>query len=337
MTMNRIKFIRDFAALGDLLQDYVSGSKDLPTLDQAIARSLEANPWFTGYHIKERLLSIAQYYLSDSRLEAWLVDYRDIWRGCYHDITVVMAGNIPLVGYHDYLSVLASGRRVSVKCSSKDAFLLPALHQLLCSFAPEWLLQARFVSEVSMDTDGLITTGSDATAVWFKEHYPQLPKIVRGHRNSIAVLTEDITREQILGLHRDMFGFFGLGCRSVVRLFVPEGFDLKRVTAFDQWPKEAEHQGFQNAYRRQKALLSLQQVPFIDGGFFLLQAEKGLSPPIATFFYTIYTDMNEVVDYIEAHQSKLQIVVGSAGEIKNGINFGCSQNPELRTFSIWQS
>ena len=334
MTMNHVKFIRDFAALGDLLQDHVSDTKNIPALDQAITCSLEANPWFTGYHIKERLSSIAQYYLSASRLEAWLADYQDVWHDGHHDITVVMAGNIPLVGYHDYLSVLASGRRVSVKCSSKDAFLLPALHQLLCSFAPKWLSQVRFVEEIPDDSDGLIATGSDATAAWFKEHYPQLPKIIRGHRNSVAVLTEDITREQIACLHRDMFDFFGLGCRSVVHLFIPKGFDLKRITAFDQWPKEAEHQGFQNAYRHQKALLSLQQIPFVDGGFFLLQAEEGLSPPVATFFYTIYTRINEIIDYLESNKSLLQIVVGTTRMIKNCINFGCSQNPSLYDTSI---
>ncbi|MCL1973748.1 MAG: hypothetical protein FWG54_02895, partial [Bacteroidetes bacterium] len=208
------------------------------------------------------------------------------------------------------------------------------LHQLLCSFAPEWFSQVRFVKEVPDDSEGLIATGSDAAAAWFKEHYPQLPKIVRGHRNSVAVLTADITRKQIAGLHRDMFDFFGLGCRSVVHLFVPKGFDLKRVITFDQWPQEAEHRGFQNAYRRQKALLTLQKASFTDGGFFLLQEQEGLSPPVATFFYTIYTHINEVIDYIESHKSRLQIVVGATGMIKNCINFGCSQNPPLNDISI---
>lgn len=331
--MNQRCFIRDFDELGHLLQGYLSGAKQIPDLEQAINQSMVANPWYTDYHIKERLSSITQNYLSASKLQDWLAIYPDVWYDYQKDITVVMAGNIPLVGYHDYLAVLASGRTVSVKLSSKDAFLLPALHKLLCSLAPEWKGRLRYVDTVPEDTDGLIATGTDSTAAWFREHYPRLPKIVRGHRASIAVLGEHITQEQIAGLHRDMFGFFGLGCRSVVRLFVPRDFDLRRLTNFAPWPKEAQHPGFHNAYCRQKALLTLQGFAFIDGGFFILQEKDDLYPPVASLYYSVYTHINEVVDYIQAHDSRLQLVVGGDGIIKNCINFGLSQHPTCREYA----
>ncbi|MCL2738630.1 MAG: acyl-CoA reductase [Bacteroidales bacterium] len=327
--MEQIEFIRDFAGLGNRLQAYLSGALDVPDLDQAIAHSLGANPWYTSYCIKERLSSIVQGYLLAPKLQSWLTNYPDVWYAYQKDITVVMAGNIPLVGFHDYLSVLASGRTVSVKLSSKDAFLLPALHRLLCSFAPAWSYRLRYVLEVPVDTHGLIATGSDATAAWFTARYPHLPQIVRRHRVSVAVLSADIRQEQISGLQRDMFAYFGLGCRSVVRLFVPKEFDLMRLTVFEQCPDEASHLGFRNAYRRQKALLTLQGASFTDGGFFLLQPKEDLFPPVATVFYSVYTCINEVIDFLEANDSRLQSVVGMVGGFKNCINFGCSQSPQL--------
>ena len=345
-------------------------SEGVGRLAYAAGRSIEVNPWFTEYHIREAVCAIAQNYLQSEKLRAWLSVYPDRWYNFEKEITVVMAGNVPLVGYHDYLSVLASGRRVAVKLSSKDPFLLPALHEWLCSFAPAWRQVVRFVAEVpaadadglstsvadglstsvtdglsttvadglsttdaggliSSTTDGLIATGSDVTAEWFATRYPRLPKIIRGHCVSVAVIHEAITEAQISALHRDMFLYFGLGCRSVVRLFVPQGFDLLRLTAFEQLPKEASHTGFRNVYLRQKALLTLQGHPFIDGGFFLLQPADDLNPPLSTIFYTRYTHINEVVDYIQEHQTQLQCVVGVHSDLKKSINFGSAQNPQL--------
>ena len=136
--MNRIEFIHDFTRLGILLRAYLSEEKAIMELNNAIKQSRTANTWFIFYHIKEQLTAIANNYLRREKLEYWLANYPNVWYEYQKDITVVMAGNIPLVGFHDYLSVLASGRTVSVKLSSKDAFLLPALHHLLCTFAPEW-------------------------------------------------------------------------------------------------------------------------------------------------------------------------------------------------------
>ena len=327
--MNQVNFIRDFTSLGAMLRSYLAGERMVLVLDSAITKSVAANPWFTDYHVREMLGAIADNYLRREELEKWLSSYPEVWYGFKKDITIVMAGNIPLVGYHDYLSVLASGRRASVKLSSKDVFLLPALHGLLCSLSPAWRSRVRFVTDVPADTDGLIATGSDSTAAWFTKHYPQIPKIVRGHRASIALIPEGITQEQIAGLHRDMFLYFGLGCRSVVRLFVPEGFDLLRLTTPVPYRLEAQHTGFRNAYRQQKALLTLQKRPFIDGGFFILQPEEGLIPPVATIFYSFYSHINEVLNYLNDTHSRLQCVVGIDAEIKKCVNFGSAQNPQL--------
>ena len=331
--MDKHVFISDFSRLGKWLQRYLLGKRAVRELDDAIMQSLEANRWFTKYHIKERLAAITNEYLQCQKLEVWLARYPDVWDGYQKEIAVVMAGNIPLAGYHDYLSVLASGRRVAVKLSSKDAALLPALHDLLCSFAPEWRSRVRYVAEVPQEVDGLITSGSDVTARWFLTHYPHLPKIVRGHRASVAVVPMEVTSEQISGLHRDMFAYFGLGCRSVVRLFLPKGFDLLRLTTFPQPPKEASHSGFRRAYQRQKALFILQERPFIDGGFFLLQEQDSLSPPMATIYYTFYSHINEVIDYIKNHRSQIQCVVGIDQEIENCINFGSAQTPSCGEYA----
>jgi len=323
--MNRIEFIHDFTRLGILLRAYLYEGKDVMELNNAIIQSTVANTWFTSYHIKEQLSAIANNYLQQDKLEYWLANYPKVWYDYQKDITVVMAGNIPLVGFHDYLSVLASGRTVSVKLSSKDTFLMPALHHLLCTFAPEWRSRVRFVDRVRDDTDGLIVTGSDVTAAWFNARYPHLPRIVRGHRVSVAVIPENMSMEEIVGLHRDMFLYFGLGCRSVVHLFIPEGFNLEKIKTAE----EVSHTGFRNAYLRQKALLTLQKQPFLDGGFFLLQQSNEWQPNMATIFYTRYSHINEVISYIDDHQFKIQCVVGRAMDIKKSINFGSAQNPQL--------
>jgi hypothetical protein len=323
--MDRTKWIDDFTSLGNVLRGYLCRNLVVTELDNAIKQSTEANTWFTDYHIKEQLSAIANQYLHKEKLSTWLANYPNVWHGYKKDITVVMAGNIHLVGYHDYLSVLASGRTVSVKRSHKDAFLLPALHRLLCSFAPEWHSRIRFVDEVPNDTDGLIATGSDETAAWFTANYPHLPKIIRGHRVSVAVVPAEITQKEVIALHRDMFLFFGLGCRSVVHLFIPKGFDLEKIKLH----QEVSHSGFRNAYQRQKALLTMQKHPFFDGGFFLLQQSNGFFPPMATIFYTYYSHINEAISCINDHVSVIQCVVGRDTDIKNCSNFGTAQNPQL--------
>jgi len=224
---------------------------------------------------------------------------------------------------------LASGRKVAVKLSHKDATLLPALHTLLCSLSPIWHSRARFVSEVPHETDGLIATGSDVTANLYRSRYPFLPTIVRGHRVSVAILSSHTTQAQIMALHRDLFLYFGLGCRSVVRLFIPEGFDLSRLTSVEPWPQEASHAGFRNAYRRQKALLTLQNSPFTDGGFFLLQPKDDWNPPVTTVYYTYYQNIDTLLSHIEENAFRIQCVVGKDAGIKNCITFGSAQNPQL--------
>ena len=327
--MSRIGFIDDFSALGNLLNAYLMGQTQIKSLDSAIKQSIELNPWFTQSNIKERLKSIVHHYLQPQMLNSWLSNYPDVWYGYQKDIAVVMAGNIPLVGYHDYLSVLASGRTVSIKRSSKDPFLLPALHELLCNFTPEWCSKVRYVTHLPADTNGLIATGSDTTAAWFTTHYTHLPKIIRGHGVSVAVLPKELIDEQISGLHNDMFLYFGLGCRSVVRLYIPKGFDLLRITTFASLPKEASHPGFYNAYRRNKALLTLQKLPFTDGGFFILQPVDGFNPPMATIYYTIYNNLEDVRSDLERNASFIQCVVGMGTDIKKSVTFGSAQHPQL--------
>ena len=322
-------FILDFVKLGSLLDAFLKQRSPLPLLSQAIQQSTQTNHWFTEHHILLSLRAITDHFLQQEKLHTWLAAYPNIAYTYQNEVTIVMAGNIPLVGYHDYLSILASGRKAAVKLSSKDPFLLPALHNLLCSIAPEWQTRVRFVPEVPTETNSIIATGSDATAAWFATRYPHLPKIIRGHRVSIAVIPPHITKTQITALHRDMFLYFGLGCRSVVKLFLPDKFDITRITDLDQMPEEASHLGFRNAYRRQKALLTLQQRPFTDGGFFILQEADTLSPPIATIYYTYYKAINEVVTYIQEHDSHIQCVVGVDADIKKSVIFGCAQNPQL--------
>ena len=316
--------------LGDHLRAYLAGQFSWPALDLAKVRSRAENEWFTPTQVHAALEAIAGEWLQEQRLEAWLAHYPSLHERPEERVAVVMAGNIPLVGFHDYLAVLASGRSVDVKLSSKDRYLLPALHAQLCDINPLWATRVRFCEQFPSQPQALIATGGNETAAWFSQEYAHIPHIVRGSRVSAAVLPSQPTAAQLEALYQDMFLYFGLGCRSVCRLFLPEGMNPRQLL-LPQPPEveAAKHPGFQNAYRRQKALLSLQGKDFTDGGFFILQPLSDWHPPMATVYYSYYRSEEEVASLLAQEASRLQVVVSNLEIWENCVNFGLAQRPSL--------
>ena len=325
--------IHDFTQLGACLRAYVGGGLSWPALDAAKASSEAENEWFTPTQIDAAIEAIATEWLQQERLEAWLASYPQPIDRPQERVAVVMAGNIPLVGFHDYLAVLASGRSLDVKLSSKDSYLLPVLHTQLCEINPQWAARLRFCENVPSAPRALIATGGDQTAAYFAREFKNIPHIVRGSRVSVAVLPPHPTAAQLEGLHQDIFLYFGLGCRSVSSLFLPQGMEPQQVLLPppQAWVRveAATHRGFQNAYRRQKALLSMQGEDFVDGGFFILQASEEWHPPMATVYYRHYQSVEELASLLEQEAPRLQSVVAEAAMFKNCVNFGLAQRPQL--------
>jgi hypothetical protein len=324
-----ISFPQDFGQLGACLIAHLRGRLSLPALEAAKVRSKTENEWFTRMQIDAALEAIATEWLQEERLASWLAHYPQLSDRSKERVAVVMAGNIPLVGFHDYLSVLASGRCIDIKLSSKDKYLLPTLHAMLCTMNPLWAARLRFCDTLPPAPQALIATGGDQTAAYFSRQFAGIPHIVRGSRVSVAVLPPCPTAVQLEGLYQDLFLYFGLGCRSVCCLFLPQGMHPSQVLLPQTSVEAATHIGFQNAYRRQKALLSLQGQDFIDGGFFVLQPSLEWHPPMATVYYRHYGSLEELAALLDKETLRLQSVVAEAGMLKNCVNFGLAQRPQL--------
>ena len=324
-----MQLIQNLGELGVRLHAYAEGSLPLPALDAAKINSFAENEWFTPGQIDTAIEAIATEWLQEGRLEAWLANYPRLLDRAEDRVAVVMAGNIPLVGFHDYLSVLASGRSIYVKLSSKDKYLLPVLHTMLCEINPRWATRLRFCEALPPTFQTLIVTGGDQTAAYFSRQFAGIPHIVRGSRISVAVLPICPTAAQLEGLYQDIFLYFGLGCRSVCCLFLPQGMNPCQVLLPQTSVEAATHIGFQNAYRRQKALLSLHGQDFIDGGFFVLQPSLEWHPPMATVYYRHYGSVEELAALLEKETLRVQSVVAEAGMLKNCVNFGLAQRPQL--------
>ncbi len=269
------------------------------------------------------LEAISERMLAPEKFETWQARYPKPADFQPKNVGIVMAGNIPLVGFFDLLCVCAAGHKAHVKMSSKDRTLM--------SFAAEALRTVGAEIEPLTDEtplDAVITTGSDNTNRYFRERYGSIPHLLRGSRTSVAVLTGLESEADLYGLSHDVFDHFGMGCRSVSRIFVPEDYDV--TTLFNSLKKrDITHPGYQNAYRHQKALLKMRGAEFLDGGFFTLRESGGFSEALPDLAYTKYKTPHEIKYIIEQNNEAIQCVVTKAFAHPRAVAFGRAQRPEL--------
>ena len=199
-------------------------------LFNAAQRAAETNPWFTVDFITMALEGI-NVMLHPLALQSWLSDYRQGSSG--KKIRVIMAGNLPLVGFHDMLCVLISGHRLLARCSSQDAYLPPSMGRLMAEHYPPWEDQIHFDTGDTADFDAVIATGSNNTARYFEHYFRNLPSIIRQNRHSLAIIDPDISESELSALGQDVFAYFGRGCRSVSQIWLPPEFPLLRLQ--DAW------------------------------------------------------------------------------------------------------
>ncbi len=290
----------------------------------SLAKAAHAdNPWFTEEGVYLALEAVAERMLVPEKFEAWLDRYPKPADFQPKNVGIVMAGNIPLVGFSDLLCVCAAGHKAFVKMSSKDRALM--------SFVVEALRTAGAEIEPLTDEssiDAVIATGSDNTNRYFRERYGAIPHLLRGSRTSVAVLGGSESEVELHGLSHDVFDHFGMGCRSVAKVFVPEDYDVS--TLFNSLKKRnITHVGYRNAYRHQKALLKMRGADFLDGGFFTLRESDGFSEALPDLVYTKYRTLDEVKDWIALNDNDLQCVVTTAVTPARVAAFGQAQYPEL--------
>lgn len=288
----------------------------------------EANSWFTKANLAFAFKSWAAALTLDS-INNWLDRYNATDQCSDKQVAIVMAGNIPLVGFHDFLSVLISGHKVLVKNASKDKHLLPWLAKYVETVQPGFKGRITFTDEKPDGFDAIIATGSGNTARYFEYYFGNYPHIIRKNRNSVAVLTGNESEEQLMALGEDIFRYFGLGCRNVSKLFVPKGYDFDLLfKAVYDWGHLMDNKKYMNNYDYNKAVYMMSLFPITENGFLMLREETSYASPIATLFYEYYDDRSALKNQLQTEREKIQCVVAD-GFIDDEVPFGKTQSPEL--------
>jgi hypothetical protein len=298
----------------------------------AIHASQVKNKWFTKDNINIALTSWANTLIED-KINAWIKLY-PINSGEPKKVGVIMAGNIPLVGFHDFMSVLLSGNKIYAKPSSNDDLLLFVIAEILCFLAPQ-LKEYIYLSEQFIkDKDAYIATGSNNSTRYFEYYFKDKPFIIRGNRNSAAVILGNETHADFELLGKDIFQYYGLGCRNVSKLFVPKGY---RFDSFFEGIYSFSHMldnfKYTNNYEYNRTVYLLNSIPLYDNNFLILKEDKQLSSPVAVLFYEYYEDEEDLKNILENNKNQLQCVVSAQGKFANTLPFGSSQNPGLNDYA----
>ena len=291
----------------------------------------ENNSWFT----KDNLLFTLESW-SNSLTQSNLTEF--VKNDQIHNLTskkvaIIMAGNVPLVGFHDFLAVLISGHSVLVKQSSNDKHLLSFLAKYLEYVEEGFKGKITFTEEKLTDFDAVIATGSNNTARYFEYYFKNKPNIIRKSRNSIAVITGKETDEDFAKLSDDVFQYFGLGCRSVSKLYVPKGFSFDPFFNGMYAKKDIINNAkYANNYDYNKAVYLMSEFDLLENGFLMIKEDESYSSPIATIFYEYYD--NEIDLKIKLHQDKDKIQCIVAKDfLENEIAFGQTQKPALTDYA----
>lgn len=338
--------IESFTALGRFLSQFSIENiekKNLSKIDSKlndlcfdalnlqIKRAEQYNGWFTKTNVLKAITAWSNL-LTKENLEHWIDPYS--LKNSSKTVAVIMAGNIPLVGFHDFLSVLISGHKIIVKQSSNDAIFLPIIIKFLKEYNPIFENRISIVDDLkNTHFDAIIATGSNNTARYFEYYFSKYPHIIRKNRNSVAVLTGNETQKELTKLGDDIFQYFGLGCRNVSKLFVPKNYDFDVFfKAIYPFKKLINHKKYENNYNYNKAVYLMSLYKLIENGFIMLKEDESYSSPIATVFYEYY-DSDELVNKkITKDIEKIQCVVNSK-YFKNSVKFGETQKPKLWNYA----
>jgi len=303
--------------------------ENLPAVEREnlYLQATQQNPWFTAQHIDLAMRGIAKF-LTKETLTQWAQSYQ-LDSVPSKKIGVAMAGNIPLVGFHDLLCVLITGHTLVAKLSSQDTVLMSFICDQLKKIDHRFV-EKIFLEERLNNVDAIIATGSDNTGRYFEYYFRNIPHIIRKNRSSCGVITGEETEVELIDLGKDVFSYFGLGCRNVSKLFVPEDFDLKKLMkAWEVYHQVVNHNKYANNYNYQHSILLINLIHFFDNGSIILTESKSLVSPIAVVYYEFYKDLDHLKDLMGAHQEKIQCIVSAKGWYSASVPFGKAQEPEV--------
>jgi hypothetical protein len=331
MNINRrIQLISD---IGEFLKNYLDENYDnnndnkLVEFKDVIIKAQSKNPWFTDANIKVNLTYWSKK-LTKNNLNKWLSKY-NLNNTSRKNIAIIMAGNIPLVGFHDFICVFLSGHNSIIKLSNSDNCIIPFLTDLMKLPSERIVYSDSFLK----DYDGVIATGSDNTSRYFDYYFKNKRSIIRKNRNSIAILNGEESDDDLKSLSQDIFTYFGLGCRNVSKLYVPKNynFDLFFNSIFCYKELINNHK-YANNYDYNKAIYLMSEYKFLDNGFFIVKEGNEMHSPISTINFEYYDNVSILKEKINLEDDNIQCIVSNI-EFKGKVNFGETQNPSLNQYA----
>jgi len=314
----------------DLWRNLILSSTE--ELNAIYLKSEQNNPWFIRQFLEESVAAIGQQFLDPQKCEDWLRAYPEVGRDkC---VGLIMAGNVPLVGFHDLFCVLAAGHRAAIKLSDKDPFLLPFLIAKWVEVRPEVKNAITYVDKLDQ-IDSVIATGSNNSGRYFEYYFRLYPHVFRHNRNGVAVLNGNESLADIKSFAKDIFMYFGLGCRNVSKMYVPEGYDFQNWNeAIADWSFMSDHNKYRNNLDYNFAIYLVNSVPHMNLGHLILKEDESITSRIGCLHYSFYKDFAEVEQQLESRRKEIQCVV-SAEKISNWdhISFGKTQSPGLDQYA----
>lgn len=314
------KVIIAFKALGQKLTN--------PTdiLGNEFYSAQNSNAWFTSENINKSILSFAGM-LSSEEIDIWFESIN--FSKSPKKVGLILAGNIPMVGFHDVLCVLATGNIALIKLSSSDDKLIKAVIAELINLEPAFNDRIEYVERLQ-NFDVVIATGSNNSSRYFDYYFGKVPNIIRKNRNSVAVLDGSESKEDIKNLGADIFDYFGLGCRNVSKIFYPKGYDIANFyEGIEGYTEVINHFKYQNNYDYNKSIYLVNMAKHFDNGFLLLKEDSSLASPLAVLYYEEYENLDEVNDKLTQQAAQIQCVVSKADLQTQTFAFGQSQHPKL--------
>ncbi|WP_266366021.1 acyl-CoA reductase [Tellurirhabdus rosea] len=321
--------IEAFVQLGNFLRD----KDNQPEIQEAAERARGGNPWFTVENSLQALAALAGTFLTREALTQWTSNYSPE-PSVSRSVGVVMAGNIPAVGFHDLLSILISGHRALLKPSSQDIALIQFLIKKITGISPELGERVRFVERIN-EAEAYIATGSDNTARYFEQYFAKKPHIIRKNRSSVALLDGQETPDDFRALGHDILDYFGLGCRNVSTLLVPQDYDYTALldTLMPMAPTYVNHHKYVNNYDYNKSIYLVNGVPHLDNGFLLLTENPGLVSPISVVYCQPYASPEAAAQWLAERSHKIQVIASRQGTFPGSVPFGQTQRPGLTDYA----
>lgn len=331
--MNRNECIKVLASLGKKLEEMLSTfyEDDATPFMQTLLRARHLNPWFTFDNQLLALRSIVSF-LDERKLTSWLKQYPGLHKDTTSPKTIgiIMAGNIPLVGFHDLLCVMLSGNKALIKLSSDDQVLLPFLASLLETENKEMHGYIHFAGRIS-GIDAVIATGSDNSARYFEYYFGKYPHIIRKNRNAVAVLSGSENDDELSALGDDIFSYFGMGCRNVSKLYVPNGYNFNLFfEVMEKYKNVTEHTRYMNNFEYYHSILLMKQVSFLTNNFLIIKEDTALATPVSIVNYEYYENEKALQKRLDEDADKIQCIIGTGND---RIPFGRAQQPGLMDYA----